>query len=52
MPCSVVPLSELYDKFVVEVEAGSALLYSLGSVGVFSMSSCTGVAGYDVSHRY
>ena len=29
----------------MDVEAGSALLHSLGSVGVFSMSSCTGVAG-------
>ena len=27
------------------VEAGLALLHSLGSVGVFSMFSCTGVAG-------
>ena len=27
------------------VEVGSALLHSLGSVGMFSMSSCTGVAG-------
>ena len=45
MPCSVVPVSELWERLVVDVEAGSALLHSLGSVGVFSMSSCRGVAG-------
>ena len=45
MPCSVVPVSELWERFVLYVEAGSALLHSVGSVVVFSMSSCTRVAG-------
>ena len=45
MPCFVVPVLELWERFVVYVEADSALLHSLGSVVVFSMSSYTGVAG-------
>ena len=52
LPCCVVGVSELWERFVGYVEAGSALLHSLGFVVVFSMSSCTGVAGLDVSQQY
>ena len=45
MPCSVVPVSEMWKRFVVDIEAGSAPLESLGSVRVFCMSTCTGLAG-------
>ena len=45
VPCSVVPLSEFWERVLVYGEAGSALLHSDGSVMVFCMSSCVGVTG-------
>ena len=45
LPYCVVEVLELWERFIAYVEAGSALLHSLGFVVVFSMSSCTGVAG-------
>ena len=45
MPCSVVPVSELWERVVLYGEAGLVLLHSVGSIVVFCMSSCTGVAG-------
>ena len=46
---SIVGISDLWERFVVCVEAGAALLHCIGFVAVFCMSSCTGVAGDDVS---
>ena len=45
LPCYVVRILDLWERFVVYVEAGSALLHCVGFVVVFCMSSCTGVAG-------
>ena len=45
VPCSVVPVSELWERVLLYGEAGSALLHSVGSLLVFCMSSYTGVIG-------
>ena len=49
---SVVGMSEVWERFVVCIEAGAALLHCVGFVAVFCMSSCTGVEGDDVSQQY
>ena len=38
---SIVEILDLWERFVVCVEAGAALLHCVGFVAVFCMSSCT-----------
>ena len=45
VPCSVLPLSEFWERVLLYGEAGSTLLHCVGSVMVFCMSSCAGVTG-------
>ena len=45
VPSSVLGILDLWERFVVCVEADSVLLHCVDFVVVFCMSSCTGVAG-------
>ena len=52
MPSCVVGISDFWERLVVYIEEGSALLHYVGFVVLFCMSSCTGVAGLGVSQQW